>query len=72
LCIIIGGLLGDMWGTLIPGQILNSVRFGLEQSIKHIDYLISVWEELKLYGYCSEVQPITIPKDNGYFNIRFY
>ena len=72
LCIIIGGLLGDMWGTLIPGQILNSVRFGLEQSIKNIEYLMSVWKELKLYGYCSDVEPITTPKANGNFNIRFY
>lgn len=72
LCIIIGSLLGDMSGTLIPGKVLNSVRFGLEQSIKNIAYLMSVWEELKLYGYCSDVQPFTNPKANGYFNARFY
>jgi len=72
LCIIIGGLLGDMWGTKIPGIILNSVRFALEQSIKNSAYLISVWTELKLLGYCSDVSPITITKPNGFSNIRFY
>lgn len=72
LCIIIGSLLGDMWATKIPGIILNSVRFALEQSIKNSAYLISVWTELKLLGYCSNVPPITIPKPNGLSNIRFY
>ncbi|CCA78107.1 probable intron-encoded LAGLIDADG endonuclease (mitochondrion) [Serendipita indica DSM 11827] len=61
-----------MWGTKIPGIILNSVRFALEQSIKNNAYLISVWTELKLLGYCSDKSPITITKPNGLSNIRFY
>jgi ubiquinol-cytochrome c reductase cytochrome b subunit len=58
LCVLIGGLLGDMWGTKIAGKILPSVRFGLEQSVKNTDYLHSVWEYFYHMDYVSNTPPI--------------
>lgn len=72
LCLIIGGLLGDMWGTLIKGKTLDSVRFGLEQSTKNSSYLISLWEEFKFYGYASNKKPTIQNRASGNNTTRFY
>ncbi len=72
LCLLIGGLLGDMFGTLIKGKTLDSVRFGLEQSTKNSAYLISVWEFFKFYGYVSDKKPFIQNRVTGNNSIRFY
>lgn len=72
LSVLIGGLLGDMWGTIVTSKTgLHSVRFALEQSVKNQAYLMSVWEFFKERGYTSTTVPFVSLRANGGI-IRFY
>lgn len=57
LSIIICGMLGDWWGDEIKGQILPSVRFNIEQSVKNSAYLHSLSLLFFEHGYCSSFVP---------------
>src|SRR5258708_16839763 len=60
--VLICGMLGDFWGDKIPGNILSSTRFQIEQSISNGAYI----HYLSLYfynlGYCPRPIPTLIQK----------
>lgn len=70
LSILICGMLGDWWADEIKGQILPSVRFNLEQSVKNSAYIHSVNILLFEWGYCSELRPKLVKKSEGTFDKR--
>lgn len=60
--VLICGMLGDFWADKIPGNLLNSTRFQIEQSISnaaYIHYLSLYFYEL---GYCARPIPTLIKK----------
>jgi ubiquinol-cytochrome c reductase cytochrome b subunit len=60
--VIICGMLGDFWGDTIPGKLLKSTRFQIEQSISnaaYIHYLTSYFYNL---GYCARPIPVLVKK----------
>jgi hypothetical protein len=57
LSIIICGMLGDWWADEIKGQILPSVRFNIEQSVKNSAYIHNLSLFLFEQGYCSSFVP---------------
>ncbi|EKM73853.1 hypothetical protein AGABI1DRAFT_49066 [Agaricus bisporus var. burnettii JB137-S8] len=60
--VLICGMLGDFWADKIPGNLLNSTRIQLEQSISnaaYIHYLSLYFYEL---GYCARPIPTLIKK----------
>jgi serine/threonine protein kinase len=65
LSIIICGMLGDWWGDEIKGQILPSVRFNMEQSVKNSAYIHSLSLLLFEHGYCSSFVPKLVQKSEG-------
>jgi ubiquinol-cytochrome c reductase cytochrome b subunit len=62
LSILISGLLGDWWGTLIKGKELPSVRFYLEQSNKNATYLNHMNRLIFKLGYCESCNTQIIRK----------
>lgn len=65
LSIIICGMLGDLWADEIKGQILPSVRFNIEQSVKNSAYIHNLSLLLFEYGYCSSFVPKLVKKSEG-------
>jgi hypothetical protein len=60
--VLICGMLGDFWADKIPGNLLNSTRIQIEQSISnaaYIHYLSLYFYEL---GYCARPIPTLIKK----------
>lgn len=62
--IIICGMLGDWWGDKIKGQISPSVRFNIEQSLNNTAYIHSLTLYLNEMGYCSNITPVLVKKDD--------
>ena len=60
--IIIGGMLGDFWSHKIPGQILPSVRFSIEQSLSNSGYIFYLWRTLGELGYTVAEEPAVVLK----------
>jgi len=62
LSILICGLLGDWWADKVKGQVIDSIRFNIEQSIINSAYIHHL--NLKLYelGYCSNITPKLVAK----------
>ena len=62
LYIINCGMLGDFWADNIPGKLVNSTRFQVEQGIinsAYIHYLTLYFYNL---GYCSRPMPFLVKK----------
>jgi ubiquinol-cytochrome c reductase cytochrome b subunit len=55
--IIIGGMLGDFWSHKIPGKILPSVRFNIDQSLSNSGYIFHLWRILSELGYIGSNEP---------------
>lgn len=62
LSIIICGMLGDVWADEIKGQILNSVRFSIEQSVNNSAYIHALSILMYNFGYCSSFTPKLVKK----------
>jgi hypothetical protein len=56
--IIIGGMLGDFYSHIIPGKILPSVRFNVEQSLKNSGYIFHLWRIFAELGYVGSKEPV--------------
>lgn len=65
LSVIVCGMLGDWWADEIKGQILPSVRFNIEQSVKNSAYIHNLSLFLFEYGYCSSFVPKLVKKSEG-------
>jgi|SRR6267154_234995 len=65
--VIICGLLGDFWGDKIPGRLLNSTRFQIEQSISNAAYIHYLTLYFYNLGYCPRPVPVLVNKKG--FNI---
>lgn len=65
LSIIICGMLGDWWCDEIKGQILPSVRFKIEQSVKNSAYIHNLSLILFESGYCSSFVPKLVKKSEA-------
>ena len=60
--IIIGGMLGDFWSHKIPGKVLPSVRFSIEQSLTNSGYIFHLWRILGDMGYLGSQEPVLLLK----------
>ena len=69
--IIICGMLGDFWADKIPGKVLNSVRFNIEQSISHSAYIHFLTLLFYNLGYCSRPIPTLVKKSDRVLDDRF-
>lgn len=56
--IIIGGMLGVFYSNIVPGKILPSVRFNVEQSLNNSGYILYLWRNLTELGYVGFKEPI--------------
>lgn len=65
LSIIVCGMLGDWWADEIKGQILNSVRFSIEQSVNNSAYIHALSILMYNLGYCSSFTPKLVKKSEG-------
>jgi hypothetical protein len=73
LSIIICGMLGDFWANEIKGNLLPSVRFSIEQSVKNSAYIHFLSLQLFELGYCSSFAPKLIKKSriNGVLELNY-
>ena len=62
---IICGMLGDFWADKIPGKVLNSVRFNIEQSIKNTAYIHFLTSFFYNLGYCPRPIPTLVKKSSS-------
>ena len=62
--VIICGMLGDFWADNIPGKIINSVRFQIEQSIINTAYIHYLTLYFYRLGYCSRPIPVLVKKQH--------
>jgi hypothetical protein len=60
--VIICGLLGDFWGDTIPGKLVNSTRFQIEQSISNAAYIHYLTLYFYNLGYCARPIPLLVQK----------
>ena len=60
--VIICGMLGDFWGDTIPGKLLNSTRFQIEQSISNAAYIHYLTLYFYNLGYCARPIPVLVKK----------
>lgn len=60
--VIICGLLGDFWGDTIPGKLINSTRFQIEQSISNAAYIHYLTLYFYNLGYCARPIPVLVQK----------
>lgn len=67
--VIICGLLGDFWGDTIPGKLLNSSRFQIEQSISNAAYIHYLTLYFYKLGYCARPIPVLVKKTVPSYNI---
>lgn len=71
ICLIVGGMLGDMTAHSIPGRDIPSVRFSLEQGAINSGYLMYCFSQFYSMGYAS-VPPIFVGKDCWRFYLHTY
>ena len=69
--IIICGMLGDFWADTIPGKLLNSTRFQIEQSISNAAYIHYLTLYFYSLGYCARPIPVLIKKKDTIIENRF-
>jgi len=72
LSIIICGLLGDWWGTLVKGKNSTSVRFNLEQGEKNKVYLSYMNNLIFNLGYSKYFEPQQFNKIVNNQSLTFY
>ena len=60
--ILICGMLGDFWADIIPGKILNSTGFQIEQSIVNSAYIHYLTRYFYKKGYCHRPVPVLVTK----------
>jgi hypothetical protein len=60
--VIICGMLGDFWADSIPGKLLNSSRFQIEQSISNAAYIHYLTLYFYNLGYCARPIPVLLKK----------
>jgi hypothetical protein len=60
--VIICGMLGDFWGDTIPGKLLKSTRFQIEQSISNAAYIHYLTLYFYNLGYCARPIPVLVKK----------
>jgi len=65
LSIIICGMLGDWWADKIKGQVMDSIRFNIEQSINNSAYIHHLNFLLYELGYCSNIVPKLVIKSES-------
>ena len=64
--VIICGMLGDFWADTIPGKLLNSTRFQIEQSISNAAYIHYLTLYFYNLGYCARPIPVLVKKTGSY------
>lgn len=69
--VIICGMLGDFWGDNIPGKLLNSTRFQIEQSISNAAYIHYLTLYFYNLGYCARPIPVLVKKTDKIIENRF-
>jgi hypothetical protein len=69
--VIICGMLGDIWADTIPGKILNSTRFQIEQSISNAAYIHYLTLYFYNLGYCARPIPVLVKKTDTIVENRF-
>jgi len=68
--VIICGMLGDFWADSIPGKLLNSSRFQIEQSIINAAYIHYLTLYFYNLGYCARPIPVLVKKTGSYFDTK--
>lgn len=69
--VIICGMLGDFWADTIPGKLLNSTRFQIEQSISNAAYIHYLTLYFYNLGYCARPIPVLVKKTDKIIENRF-
>jgi hypothetical protein len=69
--VIICGMLGDFWADTIPGKLLNSTRFQIEQSISNAAYIHYLTLYFYNLGYCARPIPVLVKKTDTIIENRF-
>jgi ubiquinol-cytochrome c reductase cytochrome b subunit len=60
--LIICGMLGNFWADTIPGKLINSTRFQIEQSIINAAYIHYLTLYFYNLGYCARPIPVLVKK----------